>query len=80
KVTFTDRGFDADFDTDLEAQLIAFTAATSRKLGGRQSRKLGTAGIVELTKKAIEIMKELDPLMRNYLKRTNAELLAVWRA
>jgi hypothetical protein len=80
KAVFTERGFAADFDTDLEAKLTAFTAATSRKFGGRQTRKLGTAGMKELTQEAIDIMGELNPLMRNYLERTNVELLAVWRA
>jgi hypothetical protein len=80
KAVFTERGFAAAFDTDLEAKLTAFTAATSRKFGGRQTRKLGTAGMKELTRQAIDIMGELNPLMRNYLARTNVALLTVWRA
>ena len=80
KALFTERGFDADFDVQLEAKLTAFAAATGRKASGRQTQKFGTASLAIRERKIAKVMAELRALMVNVLSETDPALVEVWNA
>lgn len=77
---FTDRGFAADFDTELTAALVSFATATGRKFDGARDRKEGTVGLKVLDKKAIQVMKELRAIVEKHLRQTAPNLIDVWKA
>lgn len=78
KMLFTDRGFAADFDTELTASLAAFAAATGRKFEGQRDRKEGTVSLKVLDKKALQVMKELRSIVEKHLSKNAPGLLEVW--
>lgn len=80
KALFTDRGFEADFDTKLTDKLAAFADATDRKFDGLRHRKTGTAGLKVLKKKSTKLMKELRAIMEKHLRKNAPALLEVWEA
>ena len=80
KTLFTDRGFEADFDTALTAKLAALAAATGVKFQGRQARATGTEGLRALTRRATVVVRELSTIVVKHLRATNPVLIPVWRA
>lgn len=80
KALFTERGFAADFDTQLTAKLADFADATGRKFDGLRNRKEGTVSLKVLDKKSIQVMKELRSIMVKYLRKNAPALLEVWNA
>lgn len=80
KTLFTDRGFDAGFDVDLTAKLVAFAGATRIKWNGRQAQKTGTVGLEELNRRAALVVRELSAIMVKHLRKTDPLQVPVWKA
>jgi hypothetical protein len=80
KALFTDRGYPADFETALEAKLTAFAAATGIKWQGRQTKKMGTAGLDELNRRAVVVVHELNAIVLKHLRTADPTLIPVWEA
>jgi hypothetical protein len=79
KATFVERGLEADFDVELGAQIAALEAATERKHDGSQTRRAGTLGLDTMSRRGMEIVRGLDAIISNRLRKTNPVLLGVWK-
>jgi hypothetical protein len=80
KATFVERGLPADFDQVLSGQIAALEAATSRKHDGRQTRRAGTLGLSVVSRRGMEIVRGLDAIISNRLRKTDPVLLGVWKS
>jgi hypothetical protein len=79
KATFVERGLEADFDVELGARITALEEATGRKHDGGQTRRAGTLGLDEVSRRGMEIVRGLDAIITNRLRKTNPVLLGVWK-
>ena len=79
KQLFVDRAFAPDFDVQLRAKIAALAAAVSRKTNGLQAQQVGSASLANLGRQATQIMRELRPLVRRYLRGANPSLAAAWK-
>jgi hypothetical protein len=80
KATFVERGLEAGFDVVLGAQIAALEAATERKHDGGQTRREGTLGLDASSRSGMKIVRGLDAIISNRLRKTNPVLLGVWKS
>jgi hypothetical protein len=79
KSEFIKRGLRADFAEDLSAAAAEFEQSVSRQIQHAESRVTSTATVKRLTRECVEIVRELDPVMRN-LFAEDAPALAAWES
>jgi hypothetical protein len=79
KATFVERGLETSFDVELGAQIAALEAATERKHDGGQTRRAGTLGLKVVSRRGMGIVRGLDAIISNRLRKTDPVLLGVWK-
>jgi hypothetical protein len=79
KAEFIKRGLPSDFREDLSAATADFEQAVSRRIQNTESRVTSTATVRGVLKECREIVKELDPVMRNIFEDDLATL-AAWES
>lgn len=79
KSEFVKRGFRADFDADLSAATADFEQSVSRRIQSTESRVTSTATVKRLMRECADIVRELDPVMRN-LFADDPAALAAWES
>ncbi len=77
KTEFTRRGLPDDFLEDLDADIEEFEQAINQKIRKRAAQVAATAAIDDALERGINIVRELDAIMRNRL-RTQHATLAAW--
>jgi hypothetical protein len=80
KATFVERGLEADIDVELGEQIAALEDATGRKHDGGHTRREGTLGLDASSRRGMEIVRGLDAIITNRLRKTNPVLLGVWKS
>jgi hypothetical protein len=76
KAEFIRRGLPASFLEDLQADIEALEEAITRKVQGHKSHVLATAAIDAEIERGMNVVRELDPLMRNIFVANTAKLAA----
>ncbi len=76
KAEFIKRGLPATFIEDLNEDIAAFEEAMNQRVQGTQGHITATAAIDELTERGMQIVRELDAIMRNTLANNPAKLAA----
>jgi hypothetical protein len=79
KTEFTRRGLPDDFLEDLNADITAFEQAIDQKILQREAQVAATAAIDNTLDGGINIVRELDAIMRNQLSSDPASL-AAWHS
>jgi hypothetical protein len=79
KDEFVKRGLRADFAEDLSAAAADFEQSVSRQIQSTESRVTSTAGVKRLLRECADIVRELDPVMRN-LFADDPAALAAWES
>jgi hypothetical protein len=79
KAAFVERGYPATIDEDLAALLTTLDAASLRRQGGRLQQRLGTVALKNLSRDGMAMVKELSTIVSRQLRKTNPELLEVWK-
>jgi hypothetical protein len=74
---FVKRGLPADFLDDLNEDIEEFAAALNRREGGRETHVSATAAINDLIERGMDVLRELDAVMRNIF-RSDPARLAAW--
>lgn len=77
KTEFTRRGLPDNFLEDLNADIAEFEQAINEKIRKRGAQVAATAAIDNALERGINIVRELDAIMRNRL-RTEHATLAAW--
>lgn len=77
KAEFIKRGLPANFLEDLNDDIAAFEEAITQRTQGTSTQVTSTAAIDGLIEKGMEIVRELDPVMRNMFD-DNPGKLAAW--
>jgi hypothetical protein len=77
KAEFVKRGLPADFLDDLADDIEQFEEALTLRMQGTGSHISATAAIDELIERGMEVVSELDPIMRNIFT-DDAATLAAW--
>lgn len=77
KAEFIKRGLPADFLDDLNEDTEEFEAAINRRIEGTATHITATAAINDLIERGMNILRELDAVMRNIF-RDDAARLAGW--
>ncbi len=73
---FIRRGLPLDFLDDLEADITAFETAINHKIQGTGKHVTATAAIDDAIDEGSNIVRELDPIMRNTFAEDTANLAA----
>ena len=79
KAEFVKRGLRADFIEDLSAASADFEHAVSRRIQNTESRVTSTATVKSLLRECLEVVRELDPVVRNIFA-DDAAALAAWES
>jgi hypothetical protein len=80
KTAFTAHGLEADFDERIQAKVALLDSALGRKNAGLITRKGGTLGLAEKSRRGMEIVRKLDAIHRNKLRTADPVLFGVWNA
>lgn len=76
KTEFTRRGLPDDFLEDLNSDIEEFEQVINQKIRKREAQVAATAAIDAALERGINIVRELDAVMRNSLSRDHAPLAA----
>jgi hypothetical protein len=76
KQEFIRRGLPDDFLEDLAADIEAFERAVNQKIRKREAQVAATAGLDDAIERGVDIVRELDAIMRNKLASDPASLAA----
>ena len=79
KNEFVKRGLSAGFIEDLSAAAADFEQSVSRRIQSTESRVTSTASVKRLLRECADIVRELDPVMRN-LFADDPAVLAAWES
>jgi hypothetical protein len=79
KNEFVKRGLSAGFIEDLSAAAADFEQSVSRQIQSTESRVTSTASVKRLLRECADIVRELDPVMRN-LFADDPAVLAAWES
>lgn len=76
KLEFTRRGLPDDFLDDLAADIEAFEQAVNQKIQKREAQVAATAALDDAIERGVDIVRELDAIMRNKFVSDSASLAA----
>jgi hypothetical protein len=79
KAEFIKRGLPADFLDDLNDDIEQFEEAIALRIQGTGMHISATAAIDDLIERGMEMVRELDPIMRNIFAQDAAKV-AAWRS
>jgi hypothetical protein len=79
KAAFVEREYAADFDEKLAELIADFDEATENTDAGLQEQSGGTAGLREVSTKAMKVVRELDAMITKKLRTSDPALLKVWK-
>lgn len=79
QAAFIEYGMPADFLEDLNADIVAFQAATGAQSSSRRQRVAATAAIDDLIERGMKIVRRLDAIVRNTFRDDPAKL-AAWES
>jgi hypothetical protein len=65
KTEFTRRGLPDNFLDDLTSDIAEFERAVNRRIQAREAQVAATAGIDDAIERGVDILRELDAIMRN---------------
>ena len=80
KAAFVAREYAADFDEQLSDLIGEFDAATADTDAGLQAQSGGTAGLREVSMRALKAVHELDAMISKKLRTSDPALLQVWKS